>query len=210
VRCCGFDTLPDVTGNRWLQMIEANPGHSAWYIERFRTMAAEGADLDGEARFVDAMVPRGSRILDAGCGPGRVGGRLAELGHRVVGVDIDPALITEATSVHPGATWLVGDLSELDLATRSDPSEFDVILSAGNVMTFLDPATHRAVIERLGAHLAPQGRLVIGFGAGRGYEFGDFLADVEAAGLIVDLQLATWDLRPFRADSDFLVAVLSR
>ncbi len=210
MRCCGFDTLPDVTGNRWLQMIEANPGHSAWYIERFRTMAAEGADLDGEARFVDAMVPRGSRILDAGCGPGRVGGRLAELGHRVVGVDIDPALITEATSVHPGATWLVGDLAELDLATRSDPSEFDVILSAGNVMTFLDPATHRAVIERLGAHLAPQGRLVIGFGAGRGYEFGDFLADVEAAGLIVDLQLATWDLRPFRADSDFLVAVLSR
>jgi len=210
VRCCGFDTLRDVTGNRWLQMIEANPGHSAWYIERFRSMAAEGADLDGEARFVDAMVPRGSRILDAGCGPGRVGGRLAELGHTVVGVDIDPALIAEASSVHPGATWLVGDLSELDLAMRSDPSEFDVILSAGNVMTFLDPVTYRAVIERLGAHLAPQGRLVIGFGAGRGYEFGDFLADVEAVGLIVDLRLATWDLRPFRADSDFLIAVLSR
>lgn len=210
MRCCGFDTLRDVTGNRWLQMIEANPGHSAWYIERFRSMAAEGADLDGEARFVDAMVPRGSRILDAGCGPGRVGGRLAELGHTVVGVDIDPALIAEASSVHPGATWLVGDLSELDLAMRSDPSEFDVILSAGNVMTFLDPATYRAVIERLGAHLAPQGRLVIGFGTGRGYEFGDFLADVEAVGLIVDLRLATWDLRPFRADSDFLVAVLSR
>lgn len=210
MRCCGFDTLRDVTGNRWLQMIEANPGHSAWYIERFRSMAAEGADLDGEARFVDAMVPRGSRILDAGCGPGRVGGRLAELGHTVVGVDIDPALIAEASSVHPGATWLVGDLSELDLAMRSDPSEFDVILSAGNVMTFLDPVTYRAVIERLGAHLAPQGRLVIGFGAGRGYEFGDFLADVEAVGLIVDLRLATWDLRPFRADSDFLIAVLSR
>ena len=36
-------------------MIEEKPGHSDWYIERFRTMAAEGHDLDGEARFVDAM-----------------------------------------------------------------------------------------------------------------------------------------------------------
>ncbi|MBS1837654.1 MAG: class I SAM-dependent methyltransferase [Actinobacteria bacterium] len=191
-------------------MIASNPDHSSWYIERFRTMAEEGADLDGEARLIDAMVPRGSRLLDAGCGPGRVGGRLAQLGHTVVGVDIDPALIAEASSVHPGATWLVGDLSELDLAARSDPSEFDAIVCAGNVMTFLDPTTNRQVIEHLGAHLAPGGRLVIGFGAGRGYDFGDFFDDVGAVGLTVDLRLATWDLRPFRPDADFLVAVLSR
>ena len=78
-----------MSGNGWLRMIAENPGHSEWYIERFRSMAAEGQDLDGEARLVDAMVPRGARVLDAGCGPGRVGGRLAALGHHVVGVDID-------------------------------------------------------------------------------------------------------------------------
>ena len=49
-----------MSANVWLQMIENNPGHSDWYIERFRQMAAEGNDLDGEARFIDAMVPRGS------------------------------------------------------------------------------------------------------------------------------------------------------
>lgn len=58
---------------RWFT--NTKPGHSQWYIERFRTMAREGADLEGEARLIDAMVARGSRILDAGCGPGRVGGR---------------------------------------------------------------------------------------------------------------------------------------
>lgn len=82
--------------NGWLRMIEENPDHSAWYVERFRSMAADGHDLDGEARFVDAMVRRGARVLDAGCGPGRVGGRLAALGHQVVGVDIDPHLIAAA------------------------------------------------------------------------------------------------------------------
>ena len=50
---------------------------------------------------------------------------------------------------------------------------------------------------------------LIGFGAGRGYDFGDFLDDVRASGLEPDLLLAGWDLRPFSDDdSDFLVAVL--
>nr|HEX2578749.1 SAM-dependent methyltransferase [Aquihabitans sp.] len=75
--------------NRWLELTTRNPGHSSWYVERFRTMAREGQDIDGEARLVDAMVPRGARILDAGCGPGRVGGALGRLGHDVVGVDLD-------------------------------------------------------------------------------------------------------------------------
>jgi len=191
-------------------MIEENPGHSSWYIERFRSMAAEGQDLDGEARFVDAMVARRARVLDAGCGPGRVGGRLALLGHVVVGVDIDPALIAVANIEHPGATWLTRDLAELDLTSEGIDDRFDVIVSAGNVMTFLDPATRVSVLERLLAHLAPSGRLVVGFGANRGYEFDDFFADAAAVGLRDELRLSSWDLRPFdKSSSTFLVAVLT-
>lgn len=93
-----------------------DPEHSAWYIDRFRAMAAEGVDLQGEARLIDTLSPRGARLLDAGCGPGRHGGYLARMGHRVVGVDIDPALIEAAREDHPDATWLVGDLATLDLA----------------------------------------------------------------------------------------------
>ena len=199
-----------VTTNRWLQMIEKNPDHSAWYIERFRKMAAEGVDLHGEARLVDAMVGRGSRILDAGCGPGRVGARLAELGHTVVGVDLDPALIAAAESDHPGLTWLVADLSSFDLPAAGIADPFDVIVCAGNVMTFLDPATRRDVMARFEAHLAPGGRAVVGFGAGRGYDFEEFETDALSAGLRVDLRLSTWHLHPFDESSDFLVAVLSR
>jgi len=197
-----------MSDNRWLQMLERNPGHSQWYIDRFRTMAANGDDLAGEARLVDAMVPRGSRILDAGCGPGRLGGYLHGVGHVVVGVDLDAALIAAAEEDHPGPTWLVGDLATLDLPSQGVDEGFDVIVCAGNVMTFLDPATRHPVLERFAAHLREGGRAVVGFGAGRDYPFEDFHADVAAAGLAVEVRFSTWDLRPFDEHSDFLVAVL--
>jgi SAM-dependent methyltransferase len=195
--------------NRWIELIERNPGHSSWYVERFRSMAAAGDDLDGEARFIDAMIPRRARVLDAGCGPGRVGSHLARAGHDVVGVDIDPVLIAAAEDDHPGPTWLVADLAGLDLPSMGIADAFDVVVCAGNVLTFLDPDTRRPVLEHLTAHLQPDGRIVTGFGSGRDYSFAEFFDDVERVGLVPDLLLASWDLRPFTTDSDFLVAVLS-
>lgn len=192
----------------WMQKVAADPGHSQWYIERFRAMARAGDDLAGEARFVDAMAPRGARILDAGCGPGRLGGYLAKAGHDVVGVDVDPALIEAAEQDYPGPRWLVGDLAELDLPARGISEPFDVIVSAGNVMAFLAPSTRVQVLSRLRAHVADDGRAAIGFGAYREYEFADFLNDAADAGFAPDLLLSTWDMRPFTDDSEFLVALL--
>lgn len=192
----------------WEQKTAVNPSHSTWYVERFRAMAAQGADLAGEARLVDAMVPRGARILDAGSGPGRVGAELAARGHTVVGVDVDPVLIEAAEADHPGSTWLVGDIAELDLPAAGIAEPFDLIVCAGNVVTFLAPSTEVEVLRRFRAHLAPGGRAVVGFGAGRGYAFDAFFADAAEAGLEVQLKLSTWDLRPFAEDGDFLVAVL--
>ncbi|HEX5613795.1 MAG TPA: class I SAM-dependent methyltransferase [Acidimicrobiia bacterium] len=194
----------------WMALVAENPDHSQWYIERFREMAASGRDLHGEARLVDAMAPRNGRLLDAGCGPGRVGGRLHELGHDVVGIDIDPALIAAAEEDHPGPRWIVGDLASIDLPSLGVDAGFDVIVSAGNVMTFVDAASRRAVLTNLAGMLADDGRLVVGFGAGRGYTFDDFEADATSSGLEFDLRLATWDLRPWTAESDFIVAVLRR
>ena len=191
-----------------MRMTEEDPEHSAAYVQRFRTLAEQGMDLVGEARLVDAMLPRGSRVLDAGCGPGRVGAHLHEVGHQVVGVDADPVLVAAAVEDHPGPRWLVGDLAELDLPAQGIAEPFDAIVCAGNVMAFLAVSTRREVLRRMRAHIAPEGRAAIGFGAGRGYEFDDFLADARAVGWAEDLLLSTWDLRPFSPDADFLVAVL--
>jgi len=197
-----------VEPSAWMQQVAANPDHSSWYVERFRSMAAAGDDLAGEARLIDAMVGRGSRILDAGCGPGRVGGMLARLGHDVVGVDVDPVLIEAAAQDHPGPRWIVQDLAELDLAAHGIAPELDAIVCAGNVVTFLAPSTRAEVLRRLRGHVQSEGRVAIGFGAGRGYDFSEFLTDARLAGLEPDQLLSTWDLRPWLQDSDYLVALL--
>ena len=190
----------------WIRMTEEDPEHSTAYVQRFRTLAADGFDLGGEARLVDAMLPRGARVLDAGCGPGRVGAVLHAAGHRVVGVDVDPVLIAAAEEDHPGPRWLLRDLAELDLTEDEEP--FDGVVCAGNVMTFVAPSTRRQVLERLRAHVHEESRAAFGFGAGRGYDFDEFLADARSAGWAPDLLLATWDLRPFTPDAEFLVALL--
>jgi SAM-dependent methyltransferase len=197
-----------VEKSKWVEITEQDPNHSDWYVERFRSMVEAGDDLDGEARFVDALAPRQARILDAGCGPGRVGSALARFGHEVVGVDVDPVLIAAAEQDHPGPKWLVGDLAELDLASAGVHEGFDVVVCAGNVLTFLAPATRRDVLANLGGQLRDDGRIAVGFGAGRGYDFDEFRSDADLVGLVRDLELGTWDLRPLTEDSDFLVAVL--
>ena len=192
----------------WLQLTSDDPGHSHAYVQRFRRLAEQGQDLVGEARLIDAMLQRESRVLDAGCGFGRVGGWLAGVGHEVVGVDIDPVLIGTARSDHPQAHWIVGDLAELDLPSLGISEEFDAIVCAGNVMAFVEQSSRVEVLRRFRAHLHPDGRVAVGYGAGRSYAFDDFLADAATAGLQPDLLLSSWHLHPFTADSDFLVAVL--
>ena len=56
-------TREDWGPSRWELIVAQRPEHSQWYIERFRAMEREGADIVGEARLADAMVERGSRVL---------------------------------------------------------------------------------------------------------------------------------------------------
>lgn len=141
-------------------------------------MESQGQDIDGEARLIDAVAERESRILDAGCGTGRVGGYLLRRGHTVVGTDVDPVLIGHAIADYPEGAWYVGDLSEDEIVE----GDFDLAVSAGNVMGFLAEDGRAAALKNILRSLRPGGRLIVGFGAGRGWTFEDFFATAAAAG----------------------------
>ncbi|QGU04565.1 Magnesium-protoporphyrin O-methyltransferase [Corynebacterium comes] len=187
-------------------MTSQNPDHSENYARRWQMMIDQGQDIDGEARLIDALVPRAARILDAGCGQGRVGGYLAARGHEVVGTDIDPVLIGYARDRYPDATWVVGDLS----ADEIPEGDFDLAVSTGNVMGFLAADGRLPALSNIARSLHSGGRFVVGFGAGRGWGFDDFLATAREAGLEPENVFESWDLKPFTEDSDFLVAIFTR
>lgn len=204
------DPRPAATpGNQWDAAVTRDAAHAKRYAERWRRLAAEGKDILGEARLIDAMAARGSLILDAGCGTGRLAAHLLPAGHRVVGVDLDPELIAIARTDHPAARFETQNLARLDLLDdQGERLRADLAVSAGNVVAFFAEAERRPALERLREHLVPGGRLVVGFGSGRGYAVEDFLADADASGFDLHHRFSTWDLRP--PAEDFLVAVLGR
>jgi SAM-dependent methyltransferase len=126
------------------------------YAARLTALAASGKDMHGEARFCAALLQPGARVLDAGCGTGRVAARLAELGFDCVGVDVDESMLAVARRT-PGVAWVHGDL-----ARWRSGGDFDLVLAAGNVVPLV--ADPEAVMTRLAAHARPGGLVVTGFG----------------------------------------------
>lgn len=84
-----------------------------------------------------AGVRRGHRVLDVACGTGIVARTAADLvtaSGRVVGVDLNEAMLTVARRVRPDLDWRQGDASALPLEDET----FDVVLSQMALMFFPD------------------------------------------------------------------------
>ncbi|WP_245819974.1 class I SAM-dependent DNA methyltransferase [Rhodococcoides yunnanense] len=187
---------------RWQS--ENTEDQSRHYVRRFDRLAAQGVDLHGEARMVDALLTPGSTVLDAGCGTARLGAELDRRGHTVTAVDLDPVFV-DAARQHVNLTVHLADLTTLDLGRT-----FDAVVAAGNVMVFMTPGTEPSAVKRIAAHLTPTGVFVAGFATDRPYTVEQFDDDLAAAGLRVEHRFATWDLRPWRDDADWAVTVARR
>ena len=97
-----------MTGNpRW--PAQADPERAVGYAARFAALAANGVDVHGEATFCAALVDPGARVLDAGCGTGRVTIRLAQLGYVCLGVDNDEHMLAQARAASAAIHWTTVD-----------------------------------------------------------------------------------------------------
>lgn len=174
------------------------------YAARFAALARSGMDVHGEARFCAALVPPGARVLDAGCGTGRVMMRLAELGYECVGVDLDASMLAVAQRQAPGLPWLQVDLAEFEPAPLGLAADFDLVVAAGNVFPLLAAGTESTVVKRLAAVLRPGGLMVAGFGLDEahlpvppGITLPEYDECCVAAGLALVDRFASWDAVPY-------------
>ena len=152
--------MAETPKTRWAEAAQRGAGDGASYARRFADLAASGQDMHGEATFCASRLAPGARVLDAGCGTGRVAVRLAELGFDCVGIDVDAAMLAVARAASIEVTWQLLDLVEVDAL----PGGFDLVVAAGNVIPLLAAGTEAQVVAGLAGRLAPGGELVVGFG----------------------------------------------
>jgi SAM-dependent methyltransferase len=115
------------------------------------------------AANVAAVGPDGARVLEVGCGPGRLSIRLArEYGLDVTGLDLDPAMIqrARANADRPGngserrPSFLIGDVASLAFPDGS----FDLVVSTLSMHHWADPTAGLAEIGRV---LRPGARALV-------------------------------------------------
>ncbi len=187
---------------RWRQVAGADEGEA--YAARLAARAETGVHMHGEADRVQALAAPPARVLDAGCGTGRVGAELARRGFDVVGVDLDPSMLATARRVEPRVRWVEADLAELDHHDLG-ATGFDVVVCAGNVVPLLAEGTEPTAIEAMARRLAPTGVLVCGFGLDVAHlpldDVPVTLTDYDRwcvdAGLELVDRYATWEGAPF-------------
>ncbi len=103
---------------------------------------------------------RPARVLDMGCGTGRLACELAARGHQVTGADPAAAMLGVARA-RPGGDqvrWI-----ETDAAHLAGPTRFDLIVLTGHVFQLLlEDSAVRAALGALSQQLAPGGLLAFG------------------------------------------------
>ena len=147
-----------------------------------------------------------TRVLDAGCGTGRVAIELAAHGVDVVGLDVDAGMLDVARQRAPALDWRLGDLATADIGTQ----QFDVAVLAGNVLIFVERGTEASVVANVAGALRTGGRLIAGFQLRPGgYDLASLDADAGAADLTLEDRWSTWDGAPFNG-GNYAVSVFVR
>lgn len=135
------------------------------YVEAVGTTLNPEFETDADRALIDAFADLirgpGHRVIDIGCGPGRVAARLAHLGLDAAGCDISPGMIAAARHAHPHLTF---DVAPIDHLPFADATLTGAVLWYSIIHTAPDDLI--GVWRELARVLAPNGRVLLAFQAG--------------------------------------------
>lgn len=117
------------------------------------------AEVPAAVALLRSLAPPRGRLLDVGCGTGRLAVPLARAGLQVVGLDISEDMLRVTRAKDPdGRVLLVAG----DMVCPPLSGPFDVAVLAFNTLFgLLDPADQRRCITDLARLLGPGGALVV-------------------------------------------------
>lgn len=129
----------------------------AWFASFAETVPAAftQSDLDG----IVALLPgdQDARVLDVGCGVGRIAGPLAARGYTVTGLDISVTALLRARHIAPGPRYIALDQRHIGRLRWS----FDAALLLWNSIGFAGRGTDLETMRGLAAAVRPGGSVVL-------------------------------------------------
>ncbi len=117
--------------------------------------------LDADLKFVFEHIDEASRVIDLGCGTGRVAIPLAEAGHHVVGVDLSEPMLRVARGKldSSNAKWINANI--VDMGAFRDAT-FDVALCLFSTLGMIAGVEARARVAAEACRLLrPGGRFLL-------------------------------------------------
>ncbi|WP_353951599.1 class I SAM-dependent methyltransferase [Knoellia sp. S7-12] len=167
------------------------PGVQRAYDTVAKTYATHIPDTSAESplelAMVDAFIAAvkadgdDGRVLDAGCGAGRMSRYLADRGCAVQGMDLSPGMVEMAHRDHPDLSFAVGSLTDLPFP---DGAFAGVLLWYSAIHT--PPQGQPQIFAEAARVLRPAGQLLIGLQAGAGTR--DVSASYARFGHMVELE----------------------
>jgi SAM-dependent methyltransferase len=97
------------------------------------------------------------RVVELGCGAGRMTGYLGEIATAAHGIDISPEMVAYCQRTYPKATFSQGDLRDVASLGRSS---FDAVVATYNVIDVLGDTERRQVLAGI-RDVLPEGGLLI-------------------------------------------------
>jgi SAM-dependent methyltransferase len=97
------------------------------------------------------------RVVELGCGAGRLTGYLGEIAAAAHGIDISPEMVAYCRRTYPKVTFSEGDLRDV---STMEAGSYDAVFATYNVLDVLGDAERRHVLD--GIHrVLPPGSLLI-------------------------------------------------